>query len=111
MGFSWVLYIGRGRLADAAEERILWRPVEFNGVVVSSLESAPRGRGNRGGSRYRRGGGGGVARDTRRNDSRSDGRWQRDIGPEEGDEGGVGRVCCKGRVGPMTRWPSLGNGK
>jgi hypothetical protein len=30
-------------------------------VAVLSLESAPRGRGNRGGSRYRRGGGGGVA--------------------------------------------------
>jgi hypothetical protein len=48
MGCSWVLYIGRRRLAKAAEERSRWRPVECNGAAVSSLESAPRGRGNRG---------------------------------------------------------------
>jgi hypothetical protein len=48
MGCSWVLYIGRGRLAEAAEERCRWRLVEFNGAAVSSLESALRGRGNGG---------------------------------------------------------------
>jgi hypothetical protein len=55
MGCSWVLYIGRGRLAEAAEERSWWQPVEFNGVVVLSLESAPRGRGNRGVAPLRKG--------------------------------------------------------
>jgi hypothetical protein len=44
MGCSWVLYIGRGRLAEAAKERSRWWPVEFNGAAVSSLESASRGR-------------------------------------------------------------------
>jgi hypothetical protein len=29
MWCCWVLYIGRGRLAKAAEERRLWQPVEF----------------------------------------------------------------------------------
>jgi hypothetical protein len=48
MGCSWTLYIGRGRLAVATEERSQWRPMEFNGAVVSSLESALRGRGNGG---------------------------------------------------------------
>jgi hypothetical protein len=48
MGCSWVLYIGPGRLAEAVEERSRWRSVEFNGAVVSSLESALRGRGNGG---------------------------------------------------------------
>jgi hypothetical protein len=44
MGCSWVLYIGPGRLAEAVEERSQWRSVEFNGAVVSSLESTPRGK-------------------------------------------------------------------
>jgi hypothetical protein len=115
MGCSWALYIGRGRLAGAAEERSRWRPVEFNGAVVLSLESAPRGRGNGGAAllwkwkRRRRGlGRGGGAR---RNGSRPHGRWRRSIGPDEGDEGGAGRVGCKGRVGRMTGWAGFGNGK
>jgi hypothetical protein len=43
-GCSWALYIGQGRLAEVAEERSRWRPVDFNGAVVCSLESTPRGR-------------------------------------------------------------------
>jgi hypothetical protein len=51
MGCSWALYIGRGRLAEEAEERSRWRPVEFNIAAVSSLEYAPRGEGKwRGGA-------------------------------------------------------------
>jgi hypothetical protein len=94
MGCSWVLYIGRGWLAEAAEERSQWRPVEFNGAAVLSLESTPRGRGN-----------GGVA------PLRKGKRWRHGIGPEEGDEGGAGRVGCKGRVGWMTGWAGFRNGK
>jgi hypothetical protein len=108
MGCSWALYIGWGRLSEAAEERSRWRPMEFNGVVVSSLESAPRGRGNGGAAplwkgkwrRHGSGRGGGAQCD----DSRPDGRWRRGIGPEEGDEGGAGRVGCKGRVGRFQKW-------
>jgi hypothetical protein len=48
MGCSWALYIGQGRLAEAAEERSWWWPVEFNGAAVSSLESSLRGWGNGG---------------------------------------------------------------
>jgi hypothetical protein len=108
MGCSWALYIGRGRLAEAAEERSWWWPVEFNGAAVLSLEYAPRGRGNEGeallwkGKWSRRGlGRGGGAR---RDGSRPDGRWRRDIGLEEGDEGGAGRVGCKERVGRFRKW-------
>jgi hypothetical protein len=43
MGCSWALYIGQGQLARVAEERSEWRPVEFHGAAVSSLESALRG--------------------------------------------------------------------
>jgi hypothetical protein len=96
MGCSWALHIGRGRLAEVTEERSWLRPVEFNGAAVSSLESALRGRGNGGavplwkGKWRRRGSGCGGG-------ARHDG-----IGPEEGDEGGAGRVGCKGWVGRMT---------
>jgi hypothetical protein len=62
-GCSWALYIGWGRLSEAAEERSRWRPMEFNGVVVSRLESAPRGRGNGGAAPLWKGSGGGMARD------------------------------------------------
>jgi hypothetical protein len=54
MGCSWALYIGPGWLARAAEERSRWRPVEFNGAAVLSLESAPRGRGNGGAAPLRK---------------------------------------------------------
>jgi hypothetical protein len=37
--------------------------MEFNGVVVSRLESAPRGRGNGGAAPLWKGSGGGMARD------------------------------------------------
>jgi hypothetical protein len=37
MGCSWEFYIGQGWLAEAAEERSQWRPVQFNGAAVSSL--------------------------------------------------------------------------
>jgi hypothetical protein len=93
MGCSWALYIGRGRLARAAEERSRWRPVEFNGAAVLSLESAPRGRGNGGVAplwkgKWRRrdlGCGGGARRDGNRPDGR------RRLGrPREGDKGGAG---------------------
>jgi hypothetical protein len=57
-----------GRLAEAAEERNWWRPVEFNGAAVSSHESTPRARGNggaaplqKGKSRWRSSGQGGDA--------------------------------------------------
>jgi hypothetical protein len=115
MGCSWAIYLGRGRLAEVAVERSQWRPVEFNGAAVSSLDSAPRGRGNEGavplwkgkwswrGLRH----GGGARRDS----SRPDGRSWCDIELEEEDEGGAGRVGCKGRVGWMTKWASFGNGK
>jgi hypothetical protein len=71
MGCSLVLYIGWGWLAEAAEERSRWRPVEFNGAVVLSLEFAPRGTGNGGAvplwkGKWRRsdsGCGGGARRD------------------------------------------------
>jgi hypothetical protein len=36
-------FIQGGRLAEVVEEWSLWRSVEFNGAVVSSLESALRG--------------------------------------------------------------------
>jgi hypothetical protein len=55
MGCSWVLYVGRGRLAEAAEERSRWQPVELNGAVVLSLESVSRGRGNRGAVKLQKG--------------------------------------------------------
>jgi hypothetical protein len=55
MGCSWTLYIGRGRLAEAAEERNWWRPVEFNGAAVSSHESTPRARGNGGAALLQKG--------------------------------------------------------
>jgi hypothetical protein len=55
MGCSWALYIGRRRLSEAAEERSWWQPVEFNGAAVSSVESAPRGRGNGGAAPLRKG--------------------------------------------------------
>jgi hypothetical protein len=38
-----------------ADERSRWRPVEFNAVVVLSLESTPRGRGNGGAAPLRKG--------------------------------------------------------
>jgi hypothetical protein len=105
---SWVLYIGRGRLAEAAEERSQWWPVEFNGATVSSLESTLRGRGNGGAAPLQKGkwrqhgsGRGGGAHDG----SRPDERWWYSIGPEEGDEGGAGRV------GRITGWADFGNGK
>jgi hypothetical protein len=104
-----------GAASRAAEERSWWWLVEFNGAAVLSLEYAPRGRGNRGEallwkgkwSRRSLGRGGSAQRDG----SRPDGRWGRGIGPEEGDEGGAGRVGCKERVGRMTGWVSFGNGK
>jgi hypothetical protein len=87
MGCSWALYIGRGRLAEVAEERSRWRSVEFNGAAVSSLKSTLRRRGNGGlvplrkGKLRRRGlGCGGGARC---DGSRPDG-WC-GIKPEEGD--------------------------
>jgi hypothetical protein len=98
-----------GRLAGAADERSRWRPMEFNGAVVLSLESAPRGSGNGGVAPLRKGkwrqrglGHGGGAR---RDGSRPDGRWRRGIGPDEGDKGGAGRVGCKGRGGRVGRMP------
>jgi hypothetical protein len=114
MGCSWALYIGQGQLARVAEERSEWRPVEFHGAAVSSLESALRG-GETGGAPLQKGKwrqrgsgrGGGAWRD----DSRPDGRWRRGIGPQEGDKGGVGRVGCKGRVSRMTRWANFKNGE
>jgi hypothetical protein len=108
MGCSWVLYIGQGRLAEAAEERNWWRPVEFNGAAVSSLESSLRGRGNGGVAPLQKGkwrprdsgrGGG-----TRCDGSRPDRRRRRGIRPEEGDEGGAGRVGYKGQVGRFWKW-------
>jgi hypothetical protein len=45
----------RGRLAEAAEERSRWRPVEFIGLAVSSLESTLRGRGNGGAAPLQKG--------------------------------------------------------
>jgi hypothetical protein len=104
-----------GWLAEAAEEKSRWRPMEFNGAVVSSLQSTLRGRGNGWAAplqkgkwrRHRVGGGGGARCDG----SRPDRWWRRVIGPEEGDEGGEGRVGCKGRVGQMTGWASFKNGK
>jgi hypothetical protein len=105
MGCSWALYIGQGRLAGAAEERSWWRPVEFNGAVVLSLESALRGRGNGGVAPLRKGKwswhGLGHRGGARCDGSRPDGR--RRLGrPREGDEGGAGWVNQKGRtlVGP-----------
>jgi hypothetical protein len=47
----------------------------------------------------------------RHDSSRPDGQWRCGNRPEEGDEGGVGRVGCKGRVGWMTGWAGFGNGK
>jgi hypothetical protein len=69
-----------GQLAGAAEERSRWRPVEFNGAAVLSLESALRGRGNGGAAplwkgKWRRRGlgrGGGARRDGSQTDER---RW------------------------------------
>jgi hypothetical protein len=69
-----------GRLAGAAGERSWWRPVEFNGVAVLSLESAQRGRGNGGAAPLRKrkwrwrglGRGGGTRHDGSRTDRR---RW------------------------------------
>jgi hypothetical protein len=115
IGCSWALYIGRGRLAEAADERSQWWPMEFNGAAVLSLESAPRGRGNGGAVPLRKGKwwqcclgcGGGAQHDG----SRLDRQWWHGIGPEEGDEAGAGRVGCKGQVGRMTRWAGFGNGK
>jgi hypothetical protein len=52
---SRVTFIGRGRLAGATEERSRRRPMEFNGAVVLSLESTPRGRGNGGAAPLRKG--------------------------------------------------------
>jgi hypothetical protein len=107
MGCSWVLYIGRGWLAEAAEERSQWRPVEFNGAAVLSLESTPRGRGNGGATplqkgKWRRRGigrGGGARRDG----SRPDGR--RRLGrPRKGDEGGAGRDGPEWSGGPNATW-------
>jgi hypothetical protein len=108
MGCSWALYIGQGQLAEAAEERSWWQPVEFNGAAVSSLESSLRGRGNGGVAPLQKGkwrprdsgrGGG-----TRCDGSRSDRRWRHGIRPEEGDEGGAGRVGYKGQVGRFWKW-------
>jgi hypothetical protein len=104
---SRVPFIGRGRLAGAAEERSRWRPVEFNGAEVLSLESAPRGRGNGGAAPLRKGkwrrrglGRGGGAR---HDDSRPDG--QRRLGrPREGDEGGAGRAGPEWPSGPNATW-------
>jgi hypothetical protein len=108
MGCSWALYVGRGQLAEAAEERSRWWPVEFNGAAVSSLESATRGRRNGGAAplgkgKWRRRGSGRRG-DARRDGSQPDGRWRCGIGPEEGDEGGAGRVGCKGQVGRFQKW-------
>jgi hypothetical protein len=69
-----------GRLAGVVEERSWWRPLEFNGAAVLSLESSPRGRGNGGAAPLQKGkwrrrdlGRGGRAR---RDGSRTDGwRW------------------------------------
>jgi hypothetical protein len=107
---SRVTFIGRGRLAGAAEERSWRRPVEFNGAAVLSLESSPRGRGNGGVASLRKekwrqhglGRGGGAQRDS----SRSDGR--RRLGrPREGNDarGGLGRSGWVGRMplGPVQR--------
>jgi hypothetical protein len=115
MGCSWALSIVRGRLAEAAEEISWWRSVEFNGATISSLECASSRMGNggvvplrKGKWRWRGSGRGGRAR---RDGSRPDGWWRCDIGPEEGDEGGAGRVGCEGRMGQMTGWASFRNGK
>jgi hypothetical protein len=108
MGCSWVLYIGQGRLAEAAEERNWWRPVEFNGAAVSSLESSLRGRGNGGVAPLQKGKwrprDSGRRGGTRCDGSRPDRRRRRGIRPEEGDEGGAGRVGYKGQVGRFWKW-------
>jgi hypothetical protein len=82
--------------------------MEFNGATVLSLESTPRGRGNREAAplqkwKWRRCGSGHRG-GARHDGTRSDGQWRHGIGPEEGDEGGVGRVGCKGRVGQFRKW-------
>jgi hypothetical protein len=63
MGCSWALYIWRGWLAKAAEERSRWWPMEFNGAAVLSIEFAPRGGGTEGQYYFRRGSGGGTTQD------------------------------------------------
>jgi hypothetical protein len=84
----------RGRLAEAAEERSRWRPVEFIGLAVSSLESTLRGRGNGGAAPLQKGKwrrhGSSHRGSAQRDGSRPDGRWRRGIGQEEGDKGGAG---------------------
>jgi hypothetical protein len=106
---SRVPFIGQGRLAGATEERSQRWPVEFNGVAVLSLESAPRGRGNGGAAllqkgKWRRrslGRGGGARRDG----SWPDGRW-RLVHPREGDEGRADRAGPEWSGGPNATWAS-----
>jgi hypothetical protein len=108
---SRVPFIGRGWLAGATEERSRRRPVEFNGVTVLSLESAPMGRGNGGAAplwkgkwRWRGLGLGGGAR---RDGSRPDGQRQRQLRhPTEGDEGGAGRAGPEWPGGLNATWAS-----
>ena len=68
-----------GALYRAAAERSRWRPVEFNGAAVLSLESAPKGRGNGGAAPLRKGKwrrcGLGRRGGARRDSSRLDGQW------------------------------------
>jgi hypothetical protein len=102
---SGVPFIGRGRLAEATEERSRRQLVEFNGAAVLSLESALRGRGSGGAAPLRKrkwrwcglGCGGGAQRDGSRSDGRR--RWRlRHL--REGDEGGAGRAGPEWPGGP-----------
>jgi hypothetical protein len=115
MGYSLVLYIGRGRLVEVPEEMSRWQPVEFNGAAVCSLESTPRGRGDGGVVLLRkgkwRGRSLGRGDSAQRDGSRPNRRWRLGIGPEVGDKGGADRVGCKGRVGRMTGRAGFRNGK
>jgi hypothetical protein len=102
---SRVPFIGRGRLAEATEERSRRQLVEFNGAAVLSLESALRGRGSGGAAPLRKGKrrwcGLGCGGGTQRDGSRSDGRRRRRLGhPREGDEGGAGRAGPEWPGGP-----------
>jgi hypothetical protein len=101
--YSRVPFIGRGWLAGAAEERSLWRPVEFNGAAVLSLESVPRGRGNGGAALLRKGKwrrrGLGCGGGARHDGSRPDGRRRLGRSREGYDAGGGLRRS--GRVGRM----------
>jgi hypothetical protein len=86
-GIGWVGEIGvllgtlyrAGRLAEAAEERSRWWPMQFNRAAVLSLESAPRERGNGwaalSATAADRMGGGGAASDRRRETKEERAEW------------------------------------